>query len=538
MTKSPFGKNLVIIAIVIIAGIAFTQMGSEASYPQDTIRAQLDRFVEVFNYVNRFYVEPVDNEKLMTGAIQGMLSELDPHSVYIPKKELQQVTEQFQGQYEGIGIEFIVQNKILTVLSPIVGGPSEAAGLLPGDQIIRIEGVSAYGITEDEVMKKLRGPKGSKVKLTIRRPGQPDIFEVIITRGQIPIYSITAAFMLDDKKTGYVYLGRFAKTTTDELEKALKDLESQGMKQLILDLRLNSGGYLEQAVEVADRFIPGGYKLVYTRGRIKASDEDFYSTNGTTHPMYPLIVLIDHGSASASEIVAGAVQDLDRGLVVGETSFGKGLVQNQIPLKDGSALRLTVARYYTPSGRLIQRPYDGGLMDYYAEAGDADLKDDKADSAKKAFFSLSGRKVFGGGGITPDSTIKSERITRFTNELIGKRIFVEFGSKYASTHRSLADDFEKFKTKLVIDDKMLADLKALIQEQKIEFSQEAMTKDLKFIKMLMKAEVARHLWDSKHYYMIRVAEDTQVQKAMTFMPAAAQVMASHGWNGNYSQMKR
>jgi len=210
MTKSPFGKNLVIIGIVIIAGIALTQMGSKALYPQDTIRAQLDRFVEVFNYVNRFYVEPADNEKLMTGAIQGMLSELDPHSVYIPKKDLQQVTEQFQGQYEGIGIEFIVQNKILTVLSPIVGGPSEAAGLQPGDQIIRIEGESAYGITEDEVMKKLRGPKGSKVKLTIRRPGQPDIFEVIITRGQIPIYSITAAFMLDDKKTGYVYLGRFA----------------------------------------------------------------------------------------------------------------------------------------------------------------------------------------------------------------------------------------------------------------------------------------------------------------------------------------
>jgi carboxyl-terminal processing protease len=538
MTKSRARNSLVIITIVIIAGIGFTELGNGILYPQDSIRAQLDRFVEVFNYVNRYYVEQVENEKLMTGAIQGMLSELDPHSVYIPKKDLQQVTEQFQGQYEGIGIEFMVHNKILTVVSPIVGGPSEAVGLQPGDQIIRIEGESAYGITEDEVMKKLRGPKGSKVELTIRRPGQQDTFTVIIVRNQIPIYSLTASFMLDDKKTGYVYLGRFARTTSDELEKALKDLEAQGMKQLIFDLRLNSGGYLEQAVEVADKFIPGGYKIVYTRGRLKSAEEDFYSTSAATHRLYPVILLIDHGSASASEIVAGAIQDLDRGLVVGERSFGKGLVQNQIPLKDGSALRLTVARYFTPSGRLIQRPYDGGLMDYYTEAGEDAPESNKPDTTKKTFLTVAGRKVYGGGGITPDSTIASDRITRFTNDLIAKRVFFEFGSKYATVHREWGKDFQKFKSRFFIDDKMLADFKNLVQEQKIEFSQEAFDKDQKFIKMLLKAEAARHLWDSKHYYMIRVADDSQVQAAVTLMPEAAQVLSLHEWNSGYSQIKR
>ena len=516
--------STIVIAALFLGGLGLTKLPGQSTYPKDNTRAQLERFVEVFNYVNRYYVEQPDKDDLITGAIQGMLSELDPHSVYIPKKELEQITEQFEGHYEGIGIEFIVQNKILTVVSPIAGGPAEAVGLLSGDQIVRIEGESAYGITESEVPKKLKGPKGTKVKVTIRRPGQAETFDVEITRDTIPIHSVTASFLLDDNKTGYIFLNRFSRTTSGELEQALDELEKQGMQQLILDLRGNSGGYLDQAVEVADKFIPGGNKIVYTKGRMQNAGDEFYSTTEATHRMFPLIVMIDRGSASASEIVAGAVQDLDRGLVVGETSFGKGLVQNQLQLKDGSALRLTIARYYTPSGRLIQRPYDGGVFDYYSELGDEE-RGSVTDSTE-TYFTLSGRKVYGGGGITPDSTLKTPFVTRFTNRLRSQRLFFEYGSRYASTHKNLADDFKGFKDNVEVSKAMLEEFRALIKEHDIEFSQEAFDKDMDFIRLLIKSEIARHVWDSKHFYTIRIRGDEQVQAALLLMPIAARISNS------------
>ena len=525
-------RFLALVVLFLVIGIAFTRVGNNELYPQDSIRAELDRFVEVFAYVKRYYVEPVESDKLITGAIEGLLAKLDPHSVYIPKKNLEKVTEQFEGSFEGIGIEFIVLNKVLTVVSPIPGGPSETIGILPGDQIIRIDGASAYGITEEEVFKKLRGPKGSKVKVTISRSNLVEPFEVEIIRDKIPINSLYSAFMLDDGKTGYIWLARFAKTTSDELEAALKELRSQGMQQLIFDLRSNSGGLLEQAVEVADKFIPAGQKLVYTRGRLSGADEVFYSASANDEPIMPMIIMINHGSASASEIVAGAIQDLDRGLVVGQTSFGKGLVQNQIGLKDGSALRLTVARYYTPSGRLIQRPYDGGLADYYAEGYDDEDQNDPAaaaDSARTVYTTRAGRKVFGGGGITPDSTLKAERITRFTNGLFGSRIFFELGSKYGSTLRGRYPTFEEFRTRYTVGEGMLADLKELLKKNKIEYSEESYKKDEAFIKTMIKAEVARSLWDSKHYYQILRGDDPELIAAHALMPQAQKILKQGGW---------
>ncbi len=515
------------IILVLLASLGIKQFGIRDTYSQDNIRSQLDRFVEAFTYVKRYYVEPVENESLVNGAIEGMLSELDPHSVYIPKKNLEEVTERFEGYFEGIGIEFVVNNKILTVVSPIVGGPSEAVGLLPGDQIIRIEGESAYGISEDEVVKKLRGPKGSKVTVTIRRPGQSETFDVTITRDKIPIYSVIASFMMEDGKTGYIYLGRFAQTTSQELEEALKTLESRGMTQLILDLRFNSGGLLEQAIEVADKFIPGNQKLVYTKGRLRASNDVFYSGDDATHPMTPLVIMINQGSASASEIVAGAVQDLDRGLVVGQTSFGKGLVQNQIPLRDGSALRLTVARYYTPSGRLIQRPYDNGLMDYYMGAYDQTSRADTT-GEKKIYYTLAGRKVYGGGGITPDSVLQDVRITRFVNQLIQKRIFFEFGSTYASQHPDQFTSFERFKD-FQVTDAMLDTLKSIMSRHDIEFNKEAFDEDIDFVKTMIKAEMARHYWSKEHYYRIRISDDPEVVASLSLMSRADSVAHLHNW---------
>jgi len=522
-------RTMWIILAIITAGIGLNKFSHNELYPSDNIRDQLVRFNEVFAYINQFYVEKPNNEEIITGAIEGMLSELDPHSVYIPKKSVERMNEQFEGSFEGIGIEFVVLEKILTVVAPIVGGPSEAVGILPGDQIIKIEGKSAYGITENEVQKKLRGPKGSKVKVTIRRPDQGnEEFDVTIVRDKIPIYSVTASFMMEDGETGYIYLGRFAKKTSEELEDALFTLEKQGMKRLVLDLRGNSGGYLDQAFAVSDKFVPGGQKIVYTRGRLKNTGSDYYSTDKGTHPLYPLIVMIDHGSASASEIVAGAIQDLDRGLVVGQTSFGKGLVQNQIPLRDGSALRLTIARYYTPSGRLIQRPYDKGIVDYYAGAFDDSSNLSKVDSSK-LYFTLSGRKVFGGGGITPDIDLESEKITRFTFQLRAKRVFFEYGSKYSGNFKSWKRDFKNFKNNFKITSVMLNDLQDIIAKYDIEFNQEAYDKDLDYIKLLMKAEIARHLWDSEHFYMIRIMADSEVLKAKEYFPKAKEIAMLNKW---------
>ena len=439
-------------------------------------------------------------------------------------KKLKEITEQFQGSYEGIGIEFIIQNKVITVVSAIAGTPSEALGLRPGDQIIKIEGKSAYGITETEVQNNLKGPKGTKVNVTIRRPGMAKPFDITITRDRIPIYSVMAHFMIQ-KDVGYIYVGRFAQTTVDEFDRAYRNLENKGMKSLMLDLRGNTGGYLDQAFKLADRFIDGRKKIVFTKGRIPESNTEFYSTEATTIRKIPLLILIDKGSASASEIVSGAVQDWDRGLIVGETSFGKGLVQTQISLKDGSALRITTARYYTPSGRLIQRSYEDGLYEYYTEGYDESVNSEtKKDNGKRpVFYTQAGRKVLGGGGITPDIKIKHNKITKLTTELIFKRLFFEYGSKYSLENPELKRDFGVFKDHFVIDKTILLDFKKFIESKDLLFKEQDFKDDLVYIKLMIKAEIARNLWGSPEYYQIRISGDSQVKQALNYIERASEI---------------
>ncbi|MFQ5823840.1 MAG: S41 family peptidase [bacterium] len=512
-------KTRYLIIFALLLGISFKL---ELWATGGNIYDQIQRFMQVIQVIKQYYVEDVEPEKLVTGAIKGMLEELDPHTVYIPADRMKEINEQFEGEFEGIGIEFVVNNKIPTVIAPIIDSPSERLGLRPGDRIIKIEGVSTYGITEQEVMNKLRGPKGTQVTITVQRPGLEESFDLTITRDKIPIYSITASFMID-KKTGYIKVGRFAKTTDDEFERALKELELLGMKCLILDLRGNSGGFLEQAVAMADKFIDGGKRIVYTRGRIQGSNEDYYSTTENTHRKFPLIILIDHGSASASEIVAGAIQDWDRGIIVGETSFGKGLVQSQINLKDHSALRVTTARYYTPSGRLIQRSYDNGLPDYISEAYDDFDPNANSDSTtnRPIFTTSTGRKVFGGGGITPDIHIKSDRITKTTGHLIRGRIFLDYGSSYTTTHPELKRNFITFRDEFSVSNYMLSEFKKLALSKEIPLNEEDFKKDLTFIKHRIKSQIARHLWSSKEYYQVEVAEDRQIQEALKYFSEAA-----------------
>ena len=339
---------------------------SNQTNPYAIIEKKFKVMNQILYYVNQLYYEDIDMEALMDGAFKGIMDQLDPHSIFISAKDQENIDELFRGEFQGIGIEFDILNNYITVISPVVGGPSEKAGLLAGDWIINIDGESAKGIDREDVYKKLRGKKGTRVELKIGRYGiEP--FDVTIIRDDIPLFSVRATSMLDDD-TGYIWLTRFSTKSGPEVKQSLDALLDQGMKRMVLDLRNNSGGILEQAAEVANIFITKKDTLVYTKGKNKQSTQAFIASPEKGNSNFPLIVLINRGSASASEIVAGAVQDLDRGLVIGETSFGKGLVQRQAGLMDGSAIRVTIAQYYTPSGRLIQRPFQSeDQNNYYAE---------------------------------------------------------------------------------------------------------------------------------------------------------------------------
>ena len=482
--------------------------------------------------INQNYVDKVDWEDAMIGAYGGLLNRLDPHSVYIPKKHHQRNEETFRGTFEGIGIEFDIIDDYITVIAPIVGSPSERLGIRPGDRIVEIEGVSAKGITEPEVLEKLRGPKGTTVNVVVRRPGAEELIPFAITRDKIPIYSVLAAFMVDER-TGYIMINRFSETTDEELEKALDRLEASGMDRLLLDLRLNSGGYLNQAVAVADKFIEGGEMLVYTRGRTRNANQKYYSTSKATHPPHALVVLLNRGSASASEIVAGAIQDLDRGLIVGETSFGKGLVQRQWKMKDGSAIRVTIARYYTPSGRLIQRPYDEGRRAYYEEIATRSEEtqkehDPEAEESDKAinrpvFHTKGEREVYGGGGITPDVVVLYESpVSEATARLVHhpERFFFNYAVDYAATHRHEFSDFESFLHDFTVGEDMLAELRHRIESRGDEIDEEALSRDYDYIKLLLKSEIAGSLWGKNEYYRMRLLMDNQIERALTLLPEA------------------
>ncbi|MCI0514535.1 S41 family peptidase [candidate division KSB1 bacterium] len=522
-----YRKYLISLTGILISGVILHLAPIPAAIANSDLYEQINRFMEILKIVRQYYVEDVDADRLITGAINGMLEELDPHSVYIEPERLERVTEEFDGYFFGIGIEFLILNKVLTVVAPIVGTPSERLGIRPGDKIIKIDHKPTYGIDEEEVKQRLRGPLRSRVTVTIKRADIDEPFDLVIIRDKIPIHSVVAAFMLDER-TAYVSLGRFAKNTAQELEAALARLSQQGMKRLLLDLRSNSGGYLDQAVAVVDNYLDGGKTIVSTRGRIPGANENFVSTDRNPYSHLPLIVMINSGSASASEIVAGAIQDWDRGLIVGETSFGKGLVQSQIELPDSSAIRITIARYYTPSGRLIQRPYQNGIAEYYlansetpSDAVDSTLA--ATDKTAQIFWTSKGRKVYGGGGIRPDVTLKSGLITPFTSLLLSKRIFFEFGSRYALQHKKLADNFKFFLMEFQVGADIFDDFKAFIRQSNLDFKADDFKKDSDYIRLLLKSEIARHLWDSDKYYEVYVHDDYQVQEAVKLFPKSTQL---------------
>ncbi len=521
--KIPF--YIIILTLGIILGTQIHKVFSD-----DKLQESIDKFDDVLTYTKKYYVDKVDTQKLVDAAINGMLDKLDPHTVYIPAKDLRSIDESFRGNFSGIGIEFQILNDTLTVVSPISGGPSEALGIQPGDKIIKINGKSAIGINDNEVRKELRGPVGSKVNVTVVRYGVKNPINFDITRAKIPLNSVDSYFMYN-KTTGYISLTKFSETTYKEMTKALASLKKQGMQQLILDLRGNPGGLLDQAVKVANLFIGSGKKVVYTKGRLPQFDEVYNAEKPAPYKNLPLIILVNKGSASASEIVSGAMQYWDRALIVGETTFGKGLVQRQYPLPDNSALRLTVARYYTPSGRLIQRSYKHmkNWEEYYAEAGENHepngnninhTEEAKQDSALPKYKTHDGRTVYGGGGITPDYIIKASGLTNYTTQLLKNNVFYPYVLNFLDNHKKelkekYGNDLKKFVDDFSFNNSQLKDFVNYAKSKGVKYSQKDFDKDKSYIAARLKAQVARTFWNNDGWYDVILGQDNQFQKAVT-----------------------
>jgi len=552
--ESKNSKPLLVKLTVGLATICLVAFVVVPLISRSNIYTQFKKLEQVMSMAVQWYFEDVDVEKLTESAIRGMLRDLDPHSTYLTAEDLTRANEEISGSFEGIGISFSVMSDTLVVESPIEDGPSERVGIIARDRIVNVDGNSIVGIGSDSIRKLLRGPKGTIVQLGVHRPGTRGLLNFTVTRDKIPIYSVDAYFIVDGTDIGYISINNYAQTTHRELVAAGNKLREQGMKRLILDLRNNGGGLLDQAGLVADEFLKGD-TIVYTRGR-RADDQVFVARAGQTMEDIPLIVLINAGSASASEITAGAIQDLDRGLVVGVTSFGKGLVQRQLPIHiDGSAVRLTVARFYTASGRCIQRPFkdieawrrlsdrleleEGANLEHTLDK----IKREEADKEKSAkrgndtsainldsieiFRTRSGRPVLGGGGITPDYIVRhdSRELTALSSSLWRNGVFGEFVDKYvAEMKKKYGDDYRKFGEEFKLSNSMIKELKKIAKEKNIEWNEEEFEKDRDWYEnRQLKSLLARAIWNSNTARRITISSDRQLNRALELFPLAEKI---------------
>jgi carboxyl-terminal processing protease len=485
-----------------------------------------EKFRHALNIVARQYVDPIKADQLVEDAIIGMLKELDPHSVYLSAEELRRANEPLQGSFDGIGVQFNIINDTIVVVSPVPGGPSEKVGIYPGDKIVSINGQNSTGsrVTNEFVLEQLRGQRGTKVDVSVFRRGTSGLLDFNITRDRIPINSLDAAFMAS-KDIGYIKLNRFSRTTMNEFRLALNNLIGQGMKHLILDLSYNSGGFLDVAIDLADQFLERDHLIVYTEGNA-APVQRFNSTSAGNFKSGKLVIMINEGSASASEIVAGAVQDWDRALLVGRRSFGKGLVQRPFDLPDGSAIRLTTARYMTPTGRSIQKPYAEGKDQYYNDLTARLESGELLSAANTRHFPDSlkfqtrrnKRDVFGGGGIMPDYFIPLDtaRVSDYYSQLLRSGALNTFSIEYANENRSdllnRYPNVEAFNRSFQVDDALLNRLYSHSDKQGIE-RKNPMAAD-PFMNQQLKALIARSLWDFSAFIQIRMQQDEAYLRAI------------------------
>lgn len=518
----------IIIAVTLIIGVFLGQRMAIVSFASvfNTEKSnQTNKLNQVINFIKSDYVDSVKENWIVEETINGILHKLDPHSAYIPGEQFHEANDPLEGNFDGIGVEFRIQSDTVVVVKPISGGPSEKVGLMAGDRIVKVEDeeISGKELNNAKVMKLLKGPKGTKVNVGVKRSGVENILKFIIKRDEIPINSLESSYMINDT-VGYIKIIRFAKTTYDEFMDAAENLRQNGMKCLVLDLRSNSGGYLNAATKLADEFLPKGKLIVYTEGKARAR-EDFYASSKGEYEKTPLIVLINEGSASASEILAGALQDNDRGLIVGRRSFGKGLVQEPMQWSDGSQIRLTVARYYTPTGRCIQRPYTEGMEayndDYYSriESGELFSADSVHFSDSLKFYTKAGKVVYGGGGIMPDVFIPIDTIgsSNYYARLNFSGIFYLFGFEYTDKHREeLMSSLKEntFIKKYQVDEKTFQEFVELAAKNGIEYNNKEAIDSKEIIKNRIKAAIGRNLFGNNIYYQIINKEDNSLQKSV------------------------
>ena len=508
-------KKNIILAISIISVVLFFSFGS------NTVLSKLKTLSYIIRLVENYYVDEVELSKTIDGAIHGFLEELDPHSAYIPTDDFKYMQESMQGEFEGIGIEFAILDGYITVISPIPETPSDRAGLIGGDKIIKINGESAYKITQDDVFKKLRGEKGSSVDITIDRLGLDSPLEITLIRDKIPIHSIMASFLYDNE-VGYIKINRFAEKTYEEFKSSVDSLQNNGMNTLILDLRNNGGGLMNQAVKILDMFIDSNDTILYTKGRVYDANEVFYAQKNKSDKKFPILVLINRASASASEIVSGGLQDLDRGIIIGETSFGKGLVQRQFLLDDGSAARITIAKYYTPSGRLIQRNFEDGIDEYYNNLlNDNRELDDTSKTNQPVYQTKKGRKVYGGGGINPDVFISSDNNFSDKTQLIlinPNRLLFKYANNIKNDFKHI-NSFKNFNKNIVNSKSTSISITQFVDwvnsiDGSIDLNEKDIIQDWNYLKNRIFANMASSFWGKNYYYKIMLNQDKQFSSAI------------------------
>lgn len=517
-------KKMKYLAAAVICAAATFGISAQYSRSNSASRQQ-QKLLMVENIVNNLYVDNVDEEKIVENAVRGILENLDPHSSYSTKEETTSSQETMQGSFSGIGIQFNMQKDTLYVVQTIAGGPSEKVGILPGDRFIAVDDsiIAGRKLKNTDIMKRLRGPKGTKVNIKVTRGSNTDLLEFRITRDDIPLNSIDAVYMADGK-TGYIRLSRFAATSYKEFKDAITKLKKQGMQQLILDLTDNGGGYMQIAAQIANEMLNRGNLIVYTQGR-KSPRQNLNADGSGTFRTQKVVVMINQFSASASEILSGAVQDWDRGVVVGRRSFGKGLVQREFLLPDSSSFRLTIARYYTPSGRNIQKPYvkgdredyDKDIIDRYNH-GELQSADSIhfADSLKHTTLRLH-RTVYGGGGIMPDVFVPLDttQYTDYHRRLVAKGIIPQFALRYVDKNRAdlkaQYPDAQKFIKEFTVTDEMLNNLVDAGKAEKVDFDKSQFAKSKEMLRTFVKAAIANDLFSTGAYFQI-VNEQNDIYK--------------------------
>lgn len=512
----------------------------------------VDKFEQAYLYIANNYPDE-DMTERTEDALQSMFRGLDPHSVYIEPSLSDDIDDEFSGKFQGIGVQFNVIQDTITVITAIAGGPSDALGIRSGDRIIKIDGESAIGFTNEDVRNTLRGPKGSEVDVTIKRPNVKDPIQFTIVRDDIPLYSIGAAYMMDEE-TGYIKMDKFIQTTHEEFMEAMKDLQAKGMERLLLDLRGNPGGYLSQAVAITEEFFPRGTKIVSTKSRHTRFTSAYYSRRDGIFKDKPLMILVDEGSASASEIVSGAVQDHDRGWIVGRRTFGKGLVQQQYELVDSSKIRVTISKYYTPSGRLIQKPYNkkgGEEYAYEIYQRGVDAKGDAMEFVSHVPDSLkystdAGRTVYGGGGIVPDHIVQPDTAQSkiVANYMLRNRVGFNFVRDYLDENgdafrEKWENNFDQFNKEFEWSGEQMGEVFSRLKENNMVVTDTLSKPDFKsdtlFVpeghweeiewmpRGLIKAELARQVWGLKKYYPVRNKLDETIDEAMKMWSEVAKL---------------